>query len=479
MAAITWRCLLSILSIGVVCSADPFAETGEKVPILSVAFDLTRGEEQASTTQKVNIYENDGHDTASATWKFCTEHNLNAKSIVGIKKSVDSRARDESLEHLVKVHQSPITKKGINKLINNFQFDEAAHILLRLHHEDTSWNGPEFLSDDDTVLLFERLTDGASTYRKFTKAIQESNVEEIKTQGDLLVAKIFGGKNKKHAAKVYYKIAKFFYDLNNKFSKVLEYCTKTLQAAGIRGKWTEEQPRSQCVKLGTYAALELGDINSANKRIAVLFRSDPDGSHSFIKPLYKTLKKMKKTIKKIDYDLDKGYNHRALEQLNEIMDTVEKFNLTQPILKGKLQMRVCKGLARIKKHEEALEVCDHAIELATLTNTIEGLFLDPTKLADAYRARGEAYMADHDYSLAVKDFRSVMEIETDYERKEKAEDDHRNAKWKAKEWEENRDHAAVLGMPVNYRDLNLPSQCAWLKKQHRKMYVNFDAHLIK
>ena len=43
------------------------------------------------------------------------------------------------------------------------------------------------------------------------------------------------------------------------------------------------------------------------------------------------------------------------------------------------------GLARIKKHEEALEVCDHAIELATLTNTIEGLFLDPTKLADAYR----------------------------------------------------------------------------------------------
>ena len=42
---------------------------------------------------------------------------------------------------------------------------------------------PSFLSDDDTVLLFERLTEGASTYRKFTKAIQESNVEEVKTQG--------------------------------------------------------------------------------------------------------------------------------------------------------------------------------------------------------------------------------------------------------------------------------------------------------
>ena len=81
------------------------------MPVLSVAFDLTRGEEQTSTTHEVTMYENDGHDTASATWKFCTEHNLNAKSIIGIKKSVDSRARDESLEHLVKVHQSPITKK--------------------------------------------------------------------------------------------------------------------------------------------------------------------------------------------------------------------------------------------------------------------------------------------------------------------------------------------------------------------------------
>ena len=341
MAAITWRCLLSILSIGVVCSADPFAETGEKVPILRLPLTLpvVRNRLQQHKSQ---IYENDGHDTASATWKFCTEHNLNAKSIVGIKKSVDSRARDESLEHLVKVHQSPITKKGINKLINNFQFDEAAHILLRLHHEGTSWNGPEFLSDDDTVLLFERLTEGASTYRKFTKAIQESSVEEVKTQGGLLVAKIFDGKNKKHAAKVYYKIANFFYGLNNKFSKVLEYCTKTLQAAGIRGKWTEEQPRSQCVKLGTYAALELGDINSANKRMLSCFGLTQTEATPLSKPLYKTLKKMKKTIKKIDYDLDKGYNHRALEQLNEIMDT-QKFNLTQPILKGKLQMRICKA----------------------------------------------------------------------------------------------------------------------------------------
>ena len=88
-------------------------------------------------------------------------------------------------------------------------------------------------------------------------------------------------------------------------------------------------------------------------------------------------------------------------------------------------------------------------------------------------------MADHDYSLAVKDFRSVMEIETDYDRKERRKMTIVMPKWKAKEWEENRDHAAVLGMPVNYKELNLPSQCAWLKKQHRKMYVNHGTHLIK
>ena len=467
--------LVIVVNFASIHSQPSPAITGEenvestKSPVLSVSFDLSRGDE-ASTTHSVDIYENDGHDTASATWQFCLEHNLNSKSVAGIKRSVDGKANsDEALKHLI-TEPTASTKKEVNKLINNFQFDEAAHVLLRLHHHEKSPSGPEFLSEEEIHDLFEKLSEGSRSYKKFMIAMENNNTDDMKVHGDAIVKKVFDKKkNKKHGGKIYYKIAKYYYDLKNKFSKVLEYCTKTLRATGVRGTWSETQDRSQCILLGTMAALELGDIASANKRVAVIFRSDPDNTHSFIKPLYQKLKKMKKQLKKIDYDLDKGYNHRALEQLNDIMNTIKTFNLTQPILKGKIQLLICKGLARIKKHEEALEVCGEAIELASLTNSIEGLFLDPTKMADAYRARAEAYMADHDYSLAVKDYRSVMEIETDYDRKNKAEDDHRQAKWKAKEWEEDRDHAAVLGMPVNYRDLNLPSQCAWLKKQHRKM----------
>jgi tetratricopeptide (TPR) repeat protein len=466
--------MIVLINNSFVYSQDEVPKEGKNPLLLSVSFDLSRNDEE-STTHNVDMYAGDGHDTASATWKFCTEHNLNARSIAGIKKTVDERAlelygEELRVNGLIQEHTTPTNKKDINKLINNFQFDEAAHIILRLHHHEKSPRGPDFLNEEELLGIFERLVEGSRLYSKFTNAMESNNVDDMKTFGRSIVDKVFiGTKHKKHGGKIYYKIAKYYYDLKNQFSKVLEYCTKTLQLTGVRGKWTEKQERSQCVILGTMSALELGDIASANKRVAVIFRSDPDNQHLFVKPLYQKLKKIKKKLKKIDWDLEKGYNHRALEQLNEIVETVETFNLTQPILKGQLQLLICKGLARIKKHEEALEVCDEAIELASLTNNVEGLFLDPTKMADAYRARGEAYMADHDYSLAVKDFRSVMELETNYDRKSKAEDDHRHAQYKAKEWEEDRDHAAVLGMPVNYRDLNLPSQCAWLKKQHRKM----------
>ena len=115
--------LVIVVNFASIHSQPSPAITGEenvestKSPVLSVSFDLSRGDE-ASTTHSVDIYENDGHDTASATWQFCLEHNLNSKSVAGIKRSVDGKANsDEALKHLI-TEPTASTKKEVNKLIN-------------------------------------------------------------------------------------------------------------------------------------------------------------------------------------------------------------------------------------------------------------------------------------------------------------------------------------------------------------------------
>ena len=438
---------------------------GGPEPLVSVSFTLTPGGGGEPEIKSVDVLP--GSDTAAAAWKFSLENNLDPKSLISIKKTIDSNAHKEGVQDDVVRHHKQLPKDGpsvlvakAKKMLQSGKFNSSAEFLLRAFHPQEVARAALPEESDDVYQLIDSMKDGVLTHRKLMDALKDENHDAAMEHGKQLL------KIAPKAGHIHLTIARSL-ETKQLWSKVLQSCTKCLQACGTRGQWSESQDRAQCVLLGAHAALELGDINSANKRMSVVLRSDPDAQ--FIKPLYNKLKAVRKRWKKVDWDLEKGYNHRAIEGLEDILKNIESMNLTQPILKGKVQLLVCKGLARIKKHEDALVVCDEAIELAGMVKEVEGLFLDPAKLADAYRARAEAYMADHDYSEAVRDFRQVVEHEANGDAKRKAEDDLRNAKWKEKEWEENRDHQKVLQLPVNFDTLNAQSKCAWIRKQHKKM----------
>ena len=427
-------------------------------PILSVGFTLNRGEE--SEDAAVEVFP--GQDTAEAIWNFCLVHNMGSKSLVEMKKTVDDRARHAGVESIVlrpgsgsKLAPQEYVSAS-EKLKKNGKFNESAIHLLRAFHPDD-----EHPSAEDGTLYshLDELRQGASNHRDLLVAIDEGNYEAALEHGRRVTSLA------PKAVHIFRTMADVL-TKEGKWSKVLTKTSQCVQAAGTRGVWEEHHERSKCVVMAARAALELGDVNSANKRLSIILRAAPETT--FIKPMYNKIKKIKKQMKKVDYDLKKGYNHRAVEALESILTVVEEFKLNSTILRGKFQLQVCKGLARIKKFEEALVVCDEAIEQVGGVSQMEGLFLNPKEMANAYRARAESYMADHDYREAVRDFRQVVEYSSGDEKYE-AEESLRNAEWKEKDWEEHRDHQKVLGLPVNFDTLKHESKCAWLKKMHKKM----------
>ena len=48
-----------------------------------------------------------------------------------------------------------------------------------------------------------------------------------------------------------------------------------------------------------------------------------------------------------------------------------------------------------------------------------------------------------------------------------------NAEWKAREWEKNPDRIKILGLPINFGQIPVKSQCAWLRKSFKKMVLKW------
>ena len=199
-------------------------------------------------------------------------------------------------------------------------------------------------------------------------------------------------------------------------------------------------------------SLELGDIESASKKLSVAIRADPNCN--IINTAYSKLKKIRKSVKSAKKDLKKTYNKRALTALESALEGTKHYNLTTQVLKGKLMLDLCLVMARVRRHEKAVRekkklkiekvflfcffcffwripskyfflaltsvgtifffllsssfflvtthththnqwpqliVCNEAIDLTNVT--MDGLFMDTGQLASAFIARGQSLMA--------------------------------------------------------------------------------------
>lgn len=220
------------------------------------------------------------------------------------------------------------------------------------------------------------------------------------------------------------------------------------------------------VSLGARATMELGNSDKALKLYKIVLKYDPD--QKTVRRQYKALKSFDKVMKKAEDKLTKGRNHDALELLEQSLSILRGMEVDSGAMRSSVLLKLCRAQSGMNMHEEAFVNCDLAVDSRNVK--VPGLFVNPGKVAEAYLARGEANMNDKNFADAVADFREAAQ-HSGSNNEEDVEQKLREAQQAQEEWDDQdrRDHAAVLGLPVNLDELAQDKQCTWLKKQYKKM----------
>jgi DnaJ family protein C protein 3 len=262
--------------------------------------------------------------------------------------------------------------------------------------------------------------------------------------------------------------------------KALTAAAQVISKSAGYGTWSRGQPRMMAVTLGANAAMEIGSEKKALKFFQTVLKYDLDQAQ--VRKQLRELKRVLKLLKRAGEQLDKGYNNKAFEYIDECLSASRGLDVDSPIFRSSIQLKLCKVQSKLKRHEEALETCDEVVK--TLTGNFSGIFVDPS---EALLARAEVLIYDDDYDEAVDDLRLALDYLSGDAKKE-AEVKLREAQQKKEEWNggrkdqfynehrgfpdgkpPSRDNIKILGLPVNLNDSSSEIQCKWLKKQYKHM----------
>eukprot|EP00240_Pyramimonas_obovata_P003213 CAMPEP_0118922272 /NCGR_PEP_ID=MMETSP1169-20130426/1255_1 /TAXON_ID=36882 /ORGANISM="Pyramimonas obovata, Strain CCMP722" /LENGTH=691 /DNA_ID=CAMNT_0006863111 /DNA_START=71 /DNA_END=2142 /DNA_ORIENTATION=+ len=245
-----------------------------------------------------------------------------------------------------------------------------------------------------------------------------------------------------------------------------------MQCVPYSGRWVRGQPRMMGVLMGAAAGLEMDATDKALKFYQVALRHDPDQEQ--VGKAYKGLKKLTKTLKEAEKKLGLGYNRQALELLQEALGVVRSMGVDSGLLRSTILLKVCTAQSEMKQYDAALLSCEQVV--AQRQTPPPGMFVDPQKVAEALQARGRAHSHDNNWDDATTDYREALELIKQGGNRDaimELERVLREATAKQREWNERRDHRAVLELPVNVHQLPQEKQCEWIKRQHKKLALKW------
>jgi len=243
--------------------------------------------------------------------------------------------------------------------------------------------------------------------------------------------------------------------------------------------------------VGVAAALEMGDGKKALSFLTTVLQYDPDQSE--VRQQYKRLKEVLKLIDSAEAQLVKGYNHKAVTDLDAVLAKLRGMDVGNTLLRAQVLLKLCRARSSMRKHVEAMEDCQTAHR--ALTTVGPGIHVHPARVREALEARAQAHEADHNYDEAVVDLRGALELAggagSGSEAAEKLDGTLTRVldlqrRWRCvdpgdqKAWHDNRcghpsrpesgrDHRSVLELPANLDELPKDDQCGWVSKQYRKL----------
>ena len=83
-----------------------------------------------------------------------------------------------------------------------------------------------------------------------------------------------------------------------------------------------------------------------------MLKYDPD--QSSVREQYKKLKAVLKLTEEAEAQLTKGYNHKAVKALDDVLGKLRGMDVGSALFRAQLLLKLCRARSAMNKHEEAM-----------------------------------------------------------------------------------------------------------------------------
>jgi len=473
-------------------AADPTAEAGAEAAVLAaVTLTMTQTKADGEKTETpVTAELREGQDAAHAAYDLCESVGLhNADEVVKITGLLKGKAGDS---YTAPPSSATATTEKLFALAR--KETKAANFAAAGAAWSTALHGG---ADGDAAMTAEMKAEAEAAVveaMKMQKKVAAFEVVYMSHKWEAALESVQTIPNQQRNATVLLMAARIFSKLG-KHNAALTAAAQVVTRTATYSSWTRGSPRMIAATLAANTAMEIGSSKQALKIYSTVLKYDPDQKQ--IRDQYRGLKKVVKLLKQSDEQMEKGFNKKGMDIIDECLSAVRGLDVDSPMFRSVIQLKLCKVQSRLRRHEEALENCDAAIKQRSSQAEQAGLFTDPRLLSEAHLIRADALMNDMDYDEAVQDFKASLEG-VQGEQANEIQMKLREANQKRDEWnggEKNhrynertgfpegkppqRDNIKILDLPVNLDDSSQDVRCKWLKKQYKKKILKWHPDKYK
>jgi len=477
-----WGAFLAEVRAGTGGEAEAGGAGGADAAEPLVALPLTLNRGATATAEEVHLRVLKGQDPSQQVYSFCAANNLHsADQVSKLGAMVASQLQQNGkLEHIAPDAESAAVHLTRGKMQRREgAYAEAGGAFARaLNHAGVDQLSEAQLGDARSGVV--EMMQAERRMAPFLEAVQAGRWEEAVTHLEKVP------RDQRSASRLQLLEARAYQKLG-RWGNAQRAAARVVEATATYSNWERGQPRMLAVALGSAAALELGDGKKALDFFSSVLKYDPDQTST--RQQYKKLKEVLKLTQEAETQLTKGYNHRAVKALDDVLGKLRGMDVGSALFRAQILLKLCRARSSMKKHEEAMHDCTTAYR--AITEPGLGVPVSAARLREALEARAEAHANDQNYDDAVSDLRAALEKAGEGEkaaeleqRLAQAQDQQR--RWRCvdstdrKAWQDNRcgpphqpnsgrDHRQVLELPANLDQLKREDQCGWVTRQYRKL----------
>jgi tetratricopeptide (TPR) repeat protein len=490
-------------------ASEEAGTTAEEAPRLVVPILLNRpnpngGSEPVQVQLEFKLVDGRHEDVSHAIYEFCSENGLHsADEVTKIGDLVQQRLigqTGEGGEGGENDKEEEVAAVGVKEHLANAarhgkEGDYAkagAHYVRALRHPHFAGGGARGsehppLSDDEREAAHSGLVSmmrGERIFSPFLWAVRAG-------EWQVAISALEAIPREQRSAPRLQLLEARANQMLGRYGNAQRAAARVVEAYASYTPWVRGQPRMLAVSLGTAAALETGDGQKALSFLSSVLKYDPDQGE--VRKQYRQLKEVLKLMERAEAEVTKGYNHRAVKELDVVLGKLRGMDVGNTLLRAQVLLKLCRARSSMNKHVEAMEDCETAYR--ALAEPGPGVHVHPARVREALRARAQAHEADKNFDAAVADLRAAIELAggagSQNEAAQELEQSLRRAldlqrRWQCVDpadhqaWQQNRcghpgdpnsgrDHRAVLELPSNLGDLPREDQCSWVSKQYRKL----------